>query len=148
MTPTQPGHGAAPLPPTMPFSTFSHTFASNEPRSRPVLLAGRPPLPTACATRPSGRLDREMIRRSLMLRCERLAELEEQMVEGCNAAAERDHHKAATATPRDRRRWDRAAWGRYLDAAARLEISHGPRMRRLRDDIARLERLLDLPVTA
>ena len=88
-----------------------------------------------------------MIRHSLMLRRQRLAELEEQMVEGCDAAAERGQHKSATANPRDRRRWDRAAWGRYLDAAARLESSHGPRMRRLRDDIARLERLLDLPVT-
>jgi len=29
-----------------------------------------------------------------------------------------------------------------------MESSHGPRLRRLRDDIARLERLLDLPVAA
>ncbi len=148
MTPTHPGHGVAPVHPTMPFNTVSCTFASSEPRSGPTFLTGRAPLPAASATRPSGRLDRGMIRRSLMLRRERLADLEEQMVDGCNAAAERDHHKTATAMPTDRRRWDRAAWSRYLDAAAQMEGSHGPRMRRLRDDIARLERLLDLPVTA
>jgi len=148
MTPTHPGHGAAPVPLTMPFTTASCAFGHDELRSRPTFLAGHAPLPAASATRPSGRLDREMIRRSLMLRRERLDDLEEQMVDGCNAAAGRDHHKTATATPRDRRRWDRAAWSRYLDAAAQMENSHGPRMRRLRDDIARLERLMDLPVAA
>jgi len=148
MIPTHPGHSTAPVPPTIPFTAASCAFARSKPRSGPTFLAGRPPLPAASATRPSGRLDREMIRRSLMLRRERLADLEEQMVDGCNAAAERDDHKTATATPSDRRRWDRAAWSRYLDAAAQMEGSHGPRMRRLRDDIARLERLLDLLVTA
>ena len=146
MTPTPPGHGAAPVPPTIPFTAVSCAFARNDPHGGPAFLTGRAPLPAAPATWPSGRLDREMIRHSLMLRRDRLAELEEQMVDACNAAAERDHHQ--TATLRDPRRWDRAAWSRYLDAAARLESSHGPRMRRLRDDIARLERLLDLPVTA
>jgi len=147
MTPTHPGHGAAPVPLTMPFTTVSCAFDHDEPRSGPTFLAGHAPRPAASAARPSGRLDREMIRRSLMLRRERLDELEEQVVDGCNAAAGRDHHKTATA-PRDRRRWDRAAWSRYLDAAARLESSHSPRVRRLRDDITSLERLLDLPVTA
>ncbi len=148
MTPTHPGHSTAPVSPTMPFTTVSYAFVNSKPHNGPTFLAGRPPLPAAFAARPSSRLDREMIRRSLMLRRKRLAELEEQMVDGCNAVAERDQHKTETATPRDRRRWDRAAWSRYLDAAAQMEGSHGPRMRRLRDDIARLERLLDLPVTA
>ena len=84
------------------------------------------------------RLSREMIRHGAALRRARLAELEAQMVEACDAAA---------ASPGDRRCWDRAAWQRYLNTATRLEGSYGPRMRRLRDDIARLDRLLDLPLT-
>lgn len=110
------GHGAVPVPP-------------------PILFQ---PLP-------SPHLSREMIRRAVALRRARLAELEEQMVEACDAAAGRGN---PTSAPDDRRRWDRAAWDRYLAAAARLEGNYGPRMRRLRDDIARLERLLDLPVAA
>lgn len=74
----------------------------------------------------------------MALRRKRLAELEAQMAGACDAAA---------AGPGDRRCWDRATWQRYLDAATRLECSYGPRMRRLRDDIARLDRLLDLPLT-
>jgi len=144
MTPTHPGHGAAPVPPTKPFTTSSYALD----RSGRTFLTGRTPIPAIFAARPSGRLDREMIRHSLMLRRERLAELEEQMVDSCDAAAKRNHHKTSTAMPHDRRRWDRATWSRYLDAAAQMESSHGPRMRRLRDDIARLERLLELPVAA
>ena len=53
-----------------------------------------------------------------------------------------------TSAPDDRASWDRGAWQRYLDAAVRLEAGYGPRMRRLREDIARLERLLDLSVAA
>lgn len=144
MTPTHLGRGTAPIPPAMPFTAASCGLD----RSGRTFLTGHAPMPAIFAARPSGRLDREMIRHSLMLRRERLAELEEQMVDRCDAAAGRDHHKVATATPYDRRRWDRAAWSRYLDAAAQMETSHGPHMRRLRDDIARLERLLDLPITA
>jgi hypothetical protein len=37
---------------------------------------------------------------------------------------------------------------RHLDAAAGLEPEYGPRMRRLYKEIARLQRLCDLPVAA
>jgi len=121
MTQVVPGHGALPVPP----STAFHVFACEEPTLAPVA----PLLP---------RLNREMICRSVALRRKRLAELEAQMADACDAAA---------AGPSDRRCWDRATWQRYLDAATRLEGSYGPRMRRLRDDIARLDRLLDLPLT-
>jgi len=121
MTQVVPGHGALPVPPPTAF----HMFACGAPSPAPFALL----LP---------RLSREMICRSVVLRRKRLAELEAQMVDACDAAA---------AGPGDRRCWDRAAWQRYLDAATRLEGSYGPRMRRLRDDIARLDRLLDLPLT-
>lgn len=94
---------------------------------------------------PPPHLSREMICRAVAFRRARLAELEEQMVEACDTAAGRGDPMSA---PPDRRRWDRAAWDRYLATAARLEGNYGPRMRRLRNDIARLERLLDLPVAA
>lgn len=116
-----PGHDALPVPPPTTFRVFTY----GAPTPAPVA----PLLP---------RLDRDMIRRSVALRRKRLAELEAQMVEACDAVA---------AGPGDRRCWDRAAWQRYLDTATRLEGSYGPRMRRLRDDIARLDRLLDLPFT-
>ncbi len=121
MTQVVPGHGTLPIPPPTAF----HVFACDAPT--PTSVA--PQLPC---------LDREMIRRSVALRRKRLAELEAQMAEACDAA---------TAGPGDRRCWDRAAWQRHLDAATRLEGSYGPRMRRLRDHIARLDRLLDLPLT-
>jgi len=121
MTQVVPGHGALPVPPPTAF----HVLACGARSPAPVALL----LP---------RLSREMIRRSVALRRKRLAELEVQMVDACDAAA---------AGPGNRRRWDRAAWQRYLGAATRLEGSYGPRMRRLRDDIARLDRLLDLPLT-
>ena len=88
-------------------------------------------------------LDSSLLRLGLLLRREVLVELETELVEACEAAAGLgDSHR--TSDPADRSGWDRAAWGRYLDAAVRLEGSYGPRMRRLRGDIARLERLLDL----
>jgi len=121
MTQVIPGHGALPVPPPTAFRVFAY--------EAPAPASVAPLLP---------RLDREMIRRSVALRRKRLAELEAQMVEACDAAA---------ADPGDRRCWDRAAWQRYLNAATRLEGSYGPRMRRLRDDIALLDRLLDLPLT-
>ena len=122
MTQVVPGHGAVPVPRPVAFRAFTN----------------RTPLPPAPVALPLPRLNRAIIRRSMALRRKRLAELEAQMVDACDAAA---------AGPGDRRCWDRAAWQHYLDTATRLEGSYGPRMRRLRDDIARLERLLDLPLT-
>ncbi len=111
-----PGPGTVPVPPSMPFH-----------RALPLHLS------------------REMIRHAVAVRRGRLADLEAQMFEACDAAAGRGSPASALA---DRRRWDRAAWDRYLTAATRLEVSYGPRMRRLRADIARLDRLLDLSIAA
>ena len=91
-------------------------------------------------------LSREVLRLGVALRREALAKLEAEMVEACETAAGSGDPR--TCAPDDRASWDRAAWRRYLDAAVRLEAGYGPRMRRLREDIARLERLLDLPVAA
>ena len=91
-------------------------------------------------------LSREGLRLGVALRREVLAGLEAEMVEACEAAAGLGDPR--TCAPDDRASWDRGAWRRYLDEAARSESIHGPRMRRLRDEIARLERLLDLPVAA
>jgi hypothetical protein len=117
MTYLAPGAGMQPAPP----GTISHSAAPH---------AG-------------AHLDPGLLRLGLLLRREVLDRLEADLVEACDAAAGLgDSHR--TSDPADRSRWDRAAWGRYLDAAVRLEGSYGSRMRRLRGDIARLERLLDL----
>jgi hypothetical protein len=72
----------------------------------------------------------------------RLAELEAGMVAACEAAAMGTRSRK-TATL-DRERWNRSAWHRYLAAAMRLESDYGPRMRRLRQEIGQLERLMTL----
>lgn len=101
--------------------------------------------PTAAPVAPI-RLDREVLRLGVALRREALARLQEEMVAACEAAAGLGDPR--TCAPDDRASWDRGAWRRYLDEATRRESIHGPRMRRLREDIARLERLLDPPVAA
>lgn len=113
--------------------------------------AGTQPVPSGAISHPAApragaHLDPGLLRLGLMLRREVLDGLEAELVEACEAAAGLgDCHR--TSDPADRSRWDRAAWSRYLDAAMRLEGSYGPRMHRLRCDIARLERLLDLTTT-
>ena len=111
------------------------------------------PVPSAAIGRPEptaspfpAHLSREVLRLGVALRREALAKLEAEMVEACETAAGSGDPR--TSAPDDRASWDRGAWRRYLDAAVRLEAGYGPRMRRLREDIARLERLLDLPVAA
>ena len=121
---------------------------------RAIGIGGGPMLvPSAAIGRPAqaaspfpAHLSREVLRLGIALRREALAKLEAEMVEACETAAGSGDPR--TCAPDDRALWDRGAWRRYLDAAARLEGCYGPRMRRLRDDIARLERLLDLPVAA
>ena len=113
------------------------------PASVPSAAIGRPG-PTASPF--PAHFSREVLRLGVALRREALAGLEAEMVEACEAAAGSGDPR--TSAPDDRALWDRGAWRRYLDAAVRLEAGYGPRMRRLREDIARLERLLDLPVTA
>lgn len=107
----------------------------------PLLGHSRLPLdPLPCATLGRARLSREVIRLGVAVRRERLADLEAELVTACETAA------GLSDTGRDG--WDRAAWDRYLAAAARLSDSYGPGLRRLHEDIARLERLLDRPIAA
>ena len=48
-----------------------------------------------------------------------------------------------------RETWDRATWGRYLDAAAACQHQYLPRLRKLYSEIARLEQLqMPLSTTA
>jgi len=109
--------------------------------SRPVPLVPRRPTPCA-----AGHLDAKVLRLGVALRCEALQDLEAELVGMCEATAVQDDPR--TSAPDDRTHWDRSTWRRYLDAAVRLEGYYTPRMRRLRDDIARLERLLDLTASA
>ena len=125
-----------------------HPYLEDAPMTQHATTAGTRPLTSAAIShpappRPGSHLDPGLLRLGLMLRREALAGMEEDLVEECEVAAGLgDSHR--TSDPTDRTRWDRAAWGRYLAAAVRLEGRYGPPMRRLRDDIARLERLLDL----
>ena len=100
-----------------------------------------PPSPVACH-----RLSGHVLEWQIALRRSRLAELEAAMIAACEAAA------VGAAVPCDARAdrdgWDRATWHRYLAAAMRLESHYGPRMRRLRRDIAQLERLAVLGIGA
>jgi len=109
--------------------------------SRPVPLVPRQPTP--CAT---GYLDAGVLRLGVALRREALQNLEAELVGVCEAAAVQGDTRPSAAD--DRTHWDRPTWRRYLDAAVRLEGYYTPRMRRLRDDIARLERLLALAAPA
>lgn len=111
----------------------------------PPPIAFHPTLLPPPAALPVPHLSHEMIRRAVAAHRALLADLEAQMIGACDAAAGRG---VPASAPDDRRGWDRMAWGRYLAAATRLETSYGPRMRRLRDDIARLDCLLDLRIAA
>ncbi len=91
-------------------------------------------------------LDRNHLVSGITSRRRRLADLEAAMAASCEAAAIRGAPRAIRVD--DRGTWDRAMWQRYLDAAARLEPDYGPLMRRLLQEIDRLQRLLDLPLAA
>jgi hypothetical protein len=91
-------------------------------------------------------LSRRMLDLQIALRRARLAELETKMIAACEAAA-LGARPPATATF-ERKHWDRTAWHRYLTAAMALEATYGPRMRRLRQEIGQLERLMTLPIAA
>ena len=109
--------------------------------SRPVPLIPRQPAPCA-----AGHLDAGVLRLGVALRRRALQDLEDELVGMCEAAAGQGDPR--TSAPDGRTHWDRSTWRRYLDAAVRLERYYTPRMCRLRDDIARLERLLDLAAPA
>jgi hypothetical protein len=91
-------------------------------------------------------LDRNILRRGIAARRRRLAELETSMVEACERAAMSGACRNVRVD--DCETWDKAAWQRYLEAAARLEPDYLPQMRRLLRDIDRFERLLTLPMAA
>ena len=91
-------------------------------------------------------LDRNHLVSGIVSRRRRLADLEAAMAASCEAAAARVAPRGIRVD--DRATWDRAMWQRYLDAAARLEPDYGPLMRRLLQEIDRLQRLLDLPLAA
>jgi hypothetical protein len=73
-----------------------------------------------------------------------LAGLEAEMIAACETAALAT--RSVTDGPLDCECLDRATWHRYLAAAMRLETVYGPRMRRLRQKIGQLERLMTLPI--
>jgi hypothetical protein len=91
-------------------------------------------------------LDRNILRHGIAARRRRLAELETSMVEACERAAVRGARRNIRID--DCKTWDKAAWQRYLEAAAGLEPDYMPQMRKLLRDIDRYERLLTLPIAA
>ena len=91
-------------------------------------------------------LDRQVLTLKVACRRARLAELEAEMIAACEAAA-LGYPSPASATPK-RGHWDRTTWHRYLSTAMRMEAAYGPRMRRLRQEIGQLERLMDLRIAA
>ncbi len=91
-------------------------------------------------------LNRNHLVSGIASRSRHLADLEAAMAASCEAAAARGAPRGIRVD--DRATWDRAMWQRYLDTAARLEPDYGPLMRRLLQEIDRLQRLLDLPLAA
>jgi hypothetical protein len=99
-----------------------------------LLSDGGAPLP------PSSMPGRQVLDLKILLRRARLSDLEIAMSAACEAAALGEPRTSAT----DRESWDRATWHRYLAAAMRLESTYAPRMRRIRQEIGQLERLMTL----
>ena len=110
----------------------------------PAMTGHREPL-TPKQPAPARHLDRSHLATGITNRRRQLADLEAAMASACEAAAARG---ARGVRIDDRGTWDRVMWQRYLDAAARLEPDYGPLMRRLLQEIDRLQRLLDLPLVA
>ena len=127
MTHLSPDGGAASQPPSM-LSQQAPT------RPAPSLLALPHPL------------NRQMLMPKIVHRRARLAELETEMVAACEAAALGERSQASATSKHER--WDRTAWHRYLTTAMRLEATYGPPMRRLRQEIGQLERLIALRIAA
>jgi len=91
-------------------------------------------------------LNRRVLDLNIAHRRARLAELEAEMIAACEAAAVGARPRLSAVFDHERR--DRMIWHRYLAAAMRLEAEYGPRMRRLRQEIGQLERLMTLPIAA
>ena len=119
--------------------------ASRAAVSRPDLRSPSTP-PSPGPPRRQLLLDRDSLHRAVRARQRALAETETEMVAACEQIAA--HGAARTVRMDDRATWDRATWQRYLDAAARLEPDYGPRLRQLHQEIARLDRLIALPLAA
>ena len=95
---------------------------------------------------PSAMLSCQVLDTQVLVRRARLAELEAEMIAACEAAAR--GARPRTSAGFDREYWDRATWHRYLAAAMRLQAEFGPHMRRLRQEIGQLERLIALRIAA
>ena len=95
---------------------------------------------------PPSMLGRLTLDLKITCRRARLAELEGEMIAVCEAAALGTCPQTKPTLAREH--WDRTTWNRYLAAAMQLEASYGPRMRRLRQEIGQLERLMRLPIAA
>ena len=95
---------------------------------------------------PSAMLSCQVLDMQVRVRRARLAELEAEMIAACEAAA--GGMRPRTGAGFGREHWDRATWHRYLAAAMRLEAEFGPRIRRLRQEIGQLERLITLRIAA
>ena len=91
-------------------------------------------------------LDARMLDARIGRRRAALAALAAEMTAACEAEA--IGTRSPTDAPADPAGWDRATWHGYLAAAMRLEAEYGPRMRRLRQEIDQLERLMSLPIAA
>lgn len=128
MIPLSPGGGAMPQPP--PSS------------GRQVLIRPSPVRPAV----PHPFSGQMLLTLQIASRRVRLAALEAEMNAACEAAALGARFRPHAAL--ERAHWNRTTWRRYLAAAMRLEASYGPRMRRLHREIARLERLMTLLITA
>ncbi len=85
------------------------------------------------------------IRDAITARRALIARIESAWVSTCEREASRN--LAPGVLLDDRETWDKATWNRYLAAAAKSETRFLPRMRRLYDEIARLEAMLALPTT-
>jgi hypothetical protein len=71
-------------------------------------------------------LDRNILRHGIAARRQRLAEIETSMVEACERAAMSGGCRNVRID--DCKTWDKAAWQRYLEAAARLEPDYLPQI--------------------
>jgi hypothetical protein len=95
---------------------------------------------------PSAILSRQVLDLQVARRRVRLAKLETEMIAACEATALGTRPRTSARFKREH--WDRATWQRYLAAAMRLEATYGPPMRRLRQEIGQLERLITLLAAA
>jgi hypothetical protein len=95
---------------------------------------------------PPAWLSRQVLDQQIGRRRARLVALEAAMIAECEVAAMGVH--SGTRATAARERWDRTTWRRYIAAAMRLEATYGPRIRRLRQEIGQLERLMTLPIAA